>query len=620
MRKKLNKRIMIACAASVVFMLTVMFIVLSGVMEATARNTSETRINDVIEKLADIETETAELTDQLNSEYIAKADAFAEMILLDPSIIEDQAALSEITEMLGVDELHVTDEKGVIWWGTVPDYYGFDFSSSDQTKPFLPILTDPSVKIAQEPQPNGASGKLFQYISVARKDSTGIVQIGNAPERLQTQLERNSIDNVLESFSVGSTGYVMAISKEDGLVAAHPDKTLIGTAAADAGVSEKLMNGADGVFCKIAGTKVYCMTGETDDYIIISAIPKNEVYNGRTILMLITDVIAVIMLLIIVLIINSFIQKVIIKGIENILGKLDTVAEGEMNVEFDVRTCPEYSTLSDRINTMLASIRQNIDDTVRVNREQQRIFAQVTEISSDIGSQSKEMQEVSTVLSDGSSTQAATVEELSASFAAITRQINESAQSAANAGKIASETARTLEAGSEKMNEMQHAMRRIEESSGKISHIVKTIEDIAFQTNILALNAAVEAARAGQHGKGFAVVADEVRNLATKSAEATKGTAALIDETLEAVADGSRLADETAAQLRIMMEGVQESNKIIDGIAAASEEQAASFGQVSDSMNHISGIVQQNAQISANAASTAGKLDDLARSLEKVFK
>ena len=611
---------MIACAASVVFMLTVMFIVLSGVMEATARNTSETRINDVIEKLADIETETAELTDQLNSEYIAKADAFAEMILLDPSIIEDQAALSEITEMLGVDELHVTDEKGVIWWGTVPDYYGFDFSSSDQTKPFLPILTDPSVKIAQEPQPNGASGKLFQYISVARKDSTGIVQIGNAPERLQTQLERNSIDNVLESFSVGSTGYVMAISKEDGLVAAHPDKTLIGTAAADAGVSEKLMNGADGVFCKIAGTKVYCMTGETDDYIIISAIPKNEVYNGRTILMLITDVIAVIMLLIIVLIINSFIQKVIIKGIENILGKLDTVAEGEMNVEFDVRTCPEYSTLSDRINTMLASIRQNIDDTVRVNREQQRIFAQVTEISSDIGSQSKEMQEVSTVLSDGSSTQAATVEELSASFAAITRQINESAQSAANAGKIASETARTLEAGSEKMNEMQHAMRRIEESSGKISHIVKTIEDIAFQTNILALNAAVEAARAGQHGKGFAVVADEVRNLATKSAEATKGTAALIDETLEAVADGSRLADETAAQLRIMMEGVQESNKIIDGIAAASEEQAASFGQVSDSMNHISGIVQQNAQISANAASTAGKLDDLARSLEKVFK
>lgn len=620
MKKTLTKRILYACAAAMVFMMTVLFIVQTSVMQATAKNMAVSRINDVLDELVSNDNETAELTEQINSEYIAKADSFAEMVYLDPSILNNADKLNEIKDMLGVDELHVTDDKGVIYWGTVPDYFGFDFNSSEQTKPFLPILTDSSLKIAQEPQMNGAEGKLFQYISVARKDSTGIVQVGNAPERLQQQLEKNSISNVLDSFTVGSTGFVMAVSKADGLIAAHPDKALIGTSAADAGVSDKLMNGADGVFCKIGGSSVYCVTGENDNYTLIAAIPKSEVYSGRIILMLIFGVSVIGMLVLVIILINGLIQKVIIKGINDILQKLDVVSEGDLNVEFDVRTCPEYITLSDRLNSMLANIRRNLDESVRANKEQQRIFSHVTKISSDIGSESKEMQEVSAMLSDGSSTQAATVEEISASFETISHQINESAKAAADAGRIASETARTLDAGTRKMGEMQDAMRRIEESSGKIGNIVKTIEDIAFQTNILALNAAVEAARAGQHGKGFAVVADEVRNLATKSAEATKGTAALIDETLEAVADGSRIADETAEQLRIMMSGVSESNKIIDGIAAASEEQAASFKEISESMTHISGVVQQNAQISASAASTASKLDGLARSLGEVFE
>lgn len=620
MRKNLTKRILGACIAALIFMMTVLFTVQTGVMKSTAKNACESKLIDVIEKLTTNEIDTAELTEQLNSDYIAKADAFAEMIKLDTSILNDSKRLNDIAAMLDVDELHVTDEKGVIYWGTVPDYYGFDFSSSEQTKPFLPILTDSSVKIAQEPQPNGASGKLFQYISVARKDATGIVQVGNTPERLQQQIEKNSIDNVLNSFTVGSTGYVMAISKEDNVIAAHPNKELIGMAFSETGISEKLLSGANGKFFKINGENVYCVTGENEGYILIAAMPKNEVYNGRTILMLIFIVSIAVMLVIVILLINGLIQRVIINGINQVLKQLDVVSSGDMNVSFDVRTCPEYISLSNGLNSMLANIRDNMDETVRRNEEQQRIFQQVTEISSDIGSESNEMQQVSAQLSDGSATQAATIEELSASFEAMSHQINDNAKAAADAGRIAAENARTLDAGAEKLGEMQGAMHKIRESSDKIGNIVKTIEDIAFQTNILALNAAVEAARAGQHGKGFAVVADEVRNLATKSAEATKGTAALISETLTAVAEGSKIADETAEQLRLIMNGVSESNKLIDGIAVASEEQAASFEQISDSMTHISAVVQQNAQISANAASTASKLDDLAQSLSAVFE
>lgn len=620
MKKTLTKRILIACSIALVFMILVIFSVQSLIMQKTAANTALTRIDDVISRLAVNDAETQSIIDQLNSDFISKADSFAEMIALDPSIIEDMDRLNEIAAMLDVDELHVTDEKGVIQWGTVPEYFGFDFAASDQAKEFMPILNDPSLKIAQDAQPNGAEGKYFQYVSVARKDKTGIVQVGITPTRLQNQIEKTSIANVLADITVGNNGYVMAVNKADGTVAAHKNAELIGQNYADIGISEKLMKGGSGIVAKIDGESMICSTGETEDYVLIAAISRSEAFSGRTSLVVIFILATLIMLVVIVMLINAVVQKNIIKGLNELIDNMQVISSGDLNTEVNVRTCPEYETLSNGINAMLANIRRNIDETVKLNEEQQRLFAETTSISADIGVQSSEMQEVAARLSEGSSTQAATVQELSASFGSISEQIKSSAESAKNASKISEETTKSVDNGAAKLSEMQTAMSRIEESSTKIGNIVKTIDDIAFQTNILALNAAVEAARAGQHGKGFAVVADEVRNLANKSAEATKGTAKLIEETKQAVSEGAQIANETAEQLRSMMSSIAESNRLIENIAVAADEQAEAFSQISDSMMQISTVVQQNAEISAGAEETARKLDEQARSLKALFE
>ena len=159
------------------------------------------------------------------------------------------------------------------------------------------------------------------------------------------------------------------------------------------------------------------------------------------------------------------------------------------------------------------------------------------------------------------------------------------------------------------MTNMLTAMEVIRYKSTKISEIIKTIEDIAFQTNILALNASVEAARAGAAGKGFAVVADEVRNLATKSQEAANNTNALISDTVKAVNQGAELAQRTADIMVEVIAQTQQTNDIIGEINTAAAAQAEAVTQVSLGISDISGVISQN---SATAEETAASCQELA--------
>ncbi|MEG0019434.1 MAG: methyl-accepting chemotaxis protein, partial [Oscillospiraceae bacterium] len=173
-------------------------------------------------------------------------------------------------------------------------------------------------------------------------------------------------------------------------------------------------------------------------------------------------------------------------------------------------------------------------------------------------------------LSQGATEQASAIEELSATIAEMSHQIEGTAGNAQKANGFAQQAGVGVSSGNEKMNEMIVAMSEISSKSNEIGKIIKTIDDIAFQTNILALNAAVEAARAGSAGKGFAVVADEVRNLAQKSAEAAKNTTALIEGSITAVAKGTQIADDTAKALEVVVEKSSQVTDIIAQISTAS--------------------------------------------------
>ena len=211
-------------------------------------------------------------------------------------------------------------------------------------------------------------------------------------------------------------------------------------------------------------------------------------------------------------------------------------------------------------------------------------------------------------LAEGSSEQAASLEETSASIEELASMTKRNADNAVQAKELSGQTRAAADAGATDMEHMKTAMDDIKRSSGEIAKIVKTIDEIAFQTNILALNAAVEAARAGEAGAGFAVVAEEVRALAQRSAQAAKETAAKIDDSVSKSEHGVGISGKVATSLQQIVERARQVDALVAEIATASQEQSQGIGQVNVAVGQMDKITQSNA---ANAEESAAAAEEL---------
>lgn len=608
------------------FILTIIgaFVLQTVITQRNNTSISESKLEDVKEKLAANEENIATLTGNLSADNLAKSRAFADMLAENSAIAKDKKKLNKIKERLQVNELHIIDEKGIITSSTVDDYVGFDMKSGEQSNAFMVIIDDPTIEIAQEPQMNVADGVMMQYIGVARTDAKGFVQVGVQPEILEKTLASTQLDVVLKDIDFGKNGYVYAIDSKEGTLLAHPDSSLIGKPATDAGFSEDLIGSGKAV---INGVKGYYQAEQYKDQIIGTFMPASEYYEERTSQTLVLTISMLIIFGVLLVLINRMVDRKIVRGIDRITNSMKEISDGNFEVTVNENENPEFTLLSTCINKMVQGINQNMRENEKLLENQKtdvennrNMIQNVKDICKDLENVSGVTLENADSIYNGTGEQEKAVEDLRQVMGQLKDELNNSVNVSSDVMKATGDTVEEIMQTEEQMNLLKDSMQKISDMSMEIEKIIGEINSIAEQTNLLSLNASIEAARAGEMGKGFAVVASQVGELAARSAQAAKETNELITNSIKAVEDGKEITDQTAEAFGSAVTNIEKASRDVEQITNMVKKNVDIVKDAVNQMDRISNVVEKNVEISQDTKQVSANMVDITGKLLEVVE
>lgn len=381
MRKAFLTWLLIFMTAAFIVTFFISFYVQSGQAYKNAEKLIYLKIDDVIEQIDINNKNLKEIRRESDSHALAKARSLARIIEINPEILNSHPELENLRRLLEVDEIHISDQHGILISGTKKDYIGYDYVSDKQSAAFLPAIKDKRFELAQDPQPKGINKEMFQYVGVARRDSDGIVQIGYVPERLARAMEVAAIKNLAHGFRIGNSGSVL-IALISGKIVSIEEEKYLGKTIYDYGFDKSDIKARRGSFIKkIAGNEVLIAYKTVGDYLVIGRLPTNEMYLSRNSSITVLILFNVLLFGIIFFLVAKLVQNVVIDGIYRINHALAKITQGNLNEKVEVCSNEEFKALSNGINETVDALKTAIKEAAaRIDGE--LAFARAIQLSS----------------------------------------------------------------------------------------------------------------------------------------------------------------------------------------------------------------------------------------------
>lgn len=564
---------------------------------------------------------------------------------------EKKTLLNEKRDNYGFKEVALADVNGATLTGeNIKDKEFFKAALSGNV-----YVSDPIVAADAKSSEFYVSAPLWRE----GKKGTSIVGV------VYIVLDNDYLYNIIADIKVGNTGTAYIVDKNSTVIA-HLSKELVFTKynPVEEAKSDSSLNNLANLLLQAQKKQTvfdsYTFKGEskfamvtpindTNDWAIAIAVLQNE-YMQSTIISGVVGVIFTILAIATVVLLLVQLSNNIVKPVLQLSDASKKLENGDLNINITHHGNDELGALASSFRHTISSLDSYIKDIARICKEISQgnfdvepsanfkgsfveianslhdivnglsmTMQQIANASEQVNAGANQVSTGAESLAQGAAEQAASTEELSATIQEIQQKIHENAENADEATNKANAANEKISISNDYMIEMKNAMDDINVRSAEISKIIKTIDDIAFQTNILALNAAVEAARAGTAGKGFAVVADEVRNLATKSQNAAKDITSLIEGTITAIEKGSDITNKAADALKESVEATNEAVTLINKIKVASAEEADAVTQITLGVDLISEITQSNSALAQESAASSEELAGQATELSKLL-